>query len=79
MTTESDKIKEQLKERLKEEQLSKGHADPTHRMASPKVRYIFYLGVLALSVMIYFLVQVRYLTEEAPKKQQQGLQTPPQK
>lgn len=51
-----------------------GHPDPTHRMASAKVRYIFYLGVLALSVMIYYLVQVRYLTEELPKKN-----TPPTK
>lgn len=56
------------REQLKE-QLTGGNPDPTHRMASAKVRWIFYLGVLALSVMIYYLVQFRYISEEANKNQ----------
>lgn len=51
------------------DKLTGGNPDPTHRMASAKVRTIFYLGVLALSVMIYYLVQFRYLSEEANKNQ----------
>lgn len=44
------------------------HPDPTHLMATAKVRYGFYLAVLVLSVMIYYMVQFRYMTEEAPQK-----------
>lgn len=52
------------------DKLTGGNPDPTHRMASTKVRTIFYLGVLALSVMIYYLVQFRYISEEGSKQQQ---------
>lgn len=46
-----------------------GNPDPTHMMATAKVRWGFYGAVLVLSVMIYYLVQFRYITEEAPQDQ----------
>lgn len=46
-----------------------GNPDPTHLMATAKVRWGFYGAVLVLSVMIYYLVQFRYITEEAPEGQ----------
>lgn len=48
--------------------MMKGHPDPTHMMASSKVRYGFYIAVWVLSAMIYYMVQFRYMTEEAPKR-----------